>query len=332
MTTKTKALAVAAVPLEEAMSELVERVAKAARAAWEAHGDVPFPLYDFEAEAIARAALAAAGGEGRRCASCKFFCEATCRKSPPVRLPRQFHADATATTRTRDETLLWGWPHVLPSDWCGEYTPLAASPAPAAAGGDGWRSIESAPKDGTRVWLCGDAYDREGYVAYDRIVIGYFHDSPVDGPTWYITDLSFPGAKSIEPKLWHPLPKHPSASPAPQSTPAPEMAEDDLDPAVIAEIQARADVVISERKLVAECSTCQGTGLCSKCGGDRTVPATCGKYIGRCVGGPLAGQTLTHHEPHFMIQPMNAEHDAGVYQHCEPIWWWRADRALAEKE
>ena len=57
-------------------------------------------------------------------------------------------------------------------------------------------------------------------------------------------------------------------------------------------------------------------------------------YTGRCVGGPMNGEELTHHEPHFMIQPMKAEHDAGVYQHCAPIWWWRADveRPSADEE
>lgn len=36
---------------------MVARMAQAIRSAWEAHGEVPFPLYDREAEELARAAL-----------------------------------------------------------------------------------------------------------------------------------------------------------------------------------------------------------------------------------------------------------------------------------
>ena len=57
------------------------------------------------------------------CDSCLFYHpdNSECRRSPPVRLPRRFAEDATPESRTRDEELLWGWPSVLGSDWCGEY-------------------------------------------------------------------------------------------------------------------------------------------------------------------------------------------------------------------
>ena len=51
-----------------------------------------------------------------------------CHKSPPVRLPRQFAPQSDAGNRVRDETLIWGWPHVERSDWCGEFKPVPAYP------------------------------------------------------------------------------------------------------------------------------------------------------------------------------------------------------------
>ena len=38
-------------------SAAIENVAKAIRAAWDKHGDVPFPLYENEARAMAEAAI-----------------------------------------------------------------------------------------------------------------------------------------------------------------------------------------------------------------------------------------------------------------------------------
>ena len=58
------------------------------------------------------------------CSSCFYYRSGDCRKHPPVRLPRKFSNDATQGNRVRDETLLWGWPQVQPSDWCGEFDPL----------------------------------------------------------------------------------------------------------------------------------------------------------------------------------------------------------------
>ncbi|MCK1577891.1 hypothetical protein [Bradyrhizobium sp. 174] len=55
------------------------------------------------------------------CATCKFYSVETCRRSPPVRLPRKFDTAATAGNRVRDEGLIWGWPAVRPTDWCGEH-------------------------------------------------------------------------------------------------------------------------------------------------------------------------------------------------------------------
>ncbi|MGY4224432.1 hypothetical protein ACVMIH_001793 [Bradyrhizobium sp. USDA 4503] len=55
------------------------------------------------------------------CTTCKFYRNDTCRRSPPVRLPRKFDPDASAGNRVRDESLIWGWPVVQPTDWCGEY-------------------------------------------------------------------------------------------------------------------------------------------------------------------------------------------------------------------
>ncbi|MGR4927374.1 hypothetical protein ACIPUD_11260 [Bradyrhizobium sp. CAR08] len=55
------------------------------------------------------------------CTTCKFYSAETCRRSPPVRLPRKFDTAATAGNRVREEALIWGWPAVRPTDWCGEH-------------------------------------------------------------------------------------------------------------------------------------------------------------------------------------------------------------------
>jgi hypothetical protein len=60
---------------------------------------------------------------GDKCDNCKLFDGAHCRRSPPVRLPRQFADVATPGNRVRDESLIWGWPQVKPGDWCGEHRP-----------------------------------------------------------------------------------------------------------------------------------------------------------------------------------------------------------------
>ncbi|MEY9424099.1 hypothetical protein ABIF65_003796 [Bradyrhizobium japonicum] len=58
----------------------------------------------------------------RSCANCRFYLDSACHRSPPVRLPRKFDPDARAGSRVRDETLIWGWPAVQPTDWCEDYT------------------------------------------------------------------------------------------------------------------------------------------------------------------------------------------------------------------
>ena len=60
----------------------------------------------------------------RRCFDCHYYSlPGECRRHPPVRLPRQFAPAATATSRVRDEALIWGWPAVDEDGWCGEYVP-----------------------------------------------------------------------------------------------------------------------------------------------------------------------------------------------------------------
>jgi hypothetical protein len=59
----------------------------------------------------------------RSCGSCANYGpdDDTCRRDPPVRLPRTFAPSATAESRVRDEHILWGWPKVAEFDWCGRY-------------------------------------------------------------------------------------------------------------------------------------------------------------------------------------------------------------------
>lgn len=54
----------------------------------------------------------------RNCSTCIFRRNDECHKTPPIRLPRHFVGDGT---RTRDEQLIWGWPKIELTDWCGEY-------------------------------------------------------------------------------------------------------------------------------------------------------------------------------------------------------------------
>lgn len=62
------------------------------------------------------------------CGTCRFRVGDECRKSPPVRLPRKFDGSATSGNRVRDEGLLWGWPKIELTDWCGEFVRPAAKP------------------------------------------------------------------------------------------------------------------------------------------------------------------------------------------------------------
>lgn len=64
--------------------------------------------------------------EGPQCSSCHFMRNCQCHRSPPVRLPRKFTADATAGNRVRDEAVTFSWPEIKPTDWCGEYKPRFA--------------------------------------------------------------------------------------------------------------------------------------------------------------------------------------------------------------
>jgi hypothetical protein len=59
------------------------------------------------------------------CETCIFRAGDECRKSPPVRLPRKFSGSATSGNRVRDEALLWGWPKIERTDWCGEFVGTA---------------------------------------------------------------------------------------------------------------------------------------------------------------------------------------------------------------
>ncbi|SDC07574.1 conserved hypothetical protein, ribA/ribD-fused [Bradyrhizobium brasilense] len=57
------------------------------------------------------------------CTHCRFFevKDSTCRLNPPVRLPRRFDASASAGSRVREETLIWGWAVVDKNGWCGQW-------------------------------------------------------------------------------------------------------------------------------------------------------------------------------------------------------------------
>lgn len=57
------------------------------------------------------------------CIDCRYFAlnKHECRRHAPIRLPRKFAPEADAGNRVRDETLIFGWPTVESSDWCGEW-------------------------------------------------------------------------------------------------------------------------------------------------------------------------------------------------------------------
>lgn len=55
------------------------------------------------------------------CSNCSYRRGGECHFSPPVRLPRRFSSEANAGSRIRDEEILWGWPEVRLTDWCGEW-------------------------------------------------------------------------------------------------------------------------------------------------------------------------------------------------------------------
>lgn len=52
------------------------------------------------------------------CNHCRFYRPGECHLLPPVRLPRKF---VSSSDRTRDEELMWGWPEVKHTDWCGKF-------------------------------------------------------------------------------------------------------------------------------------------------------------------------------------------------------------------
>lgn len=80
-----------------------------------------------------------------QCSDCVFFRADTCRRAPPVRLPRRFDATATSGNRVRQEEITWGWPAVSVSDWCGSFIAKAAKAMP--------EGIETAPRDGSMLRL-----------------------------------------------------------------------------------------------------------------------------------------------------------------------------------
>jgi hypothetical protein len=59
------------------------------------------------------------------CDNCHFYGRGECHKSPPVRLPRRFDVNATESNRIRNESLLWGWPKVPVTEWCGAYQAIS---------------------------------------------------------------------------------------------------------------------------------------------------------------------------------------------------------------
>ena len=74
-------------------------------------------------------------------------------------------------------------------------------PALLRDAGDGWRSIESAPRDGTRVLLCHSGYAHPFYDRdrMPRVWVDFFR-----GGSWYNT------APSGQPTHWRPLPQPPA--------------------------------------------------------------------------------------------------------------------------
>ncbi len=74
---------------------------------------------------------------------------------------------------------------------------------------DRWRSIRTAPKDGTRIWLW--------FPNLQRYQVGWFGkgDNPYAGgefgePCWRVGRSYFYGACPEEPSLWMPLPPAPT--------------------------------------------------------------------------------------------------------------------------
>jgi hypothetical protein len=55
------------------------------------------------------------------CDNCLFFLRNECHLHPPVRLPRKFEKEASASSRIRNEEIIWGWPKTRYDEWCGRY-------------------------------------------------------------------------------------------------------------------------------------------------------------------------------------------------------------------
>jgi hypothetical protein len=74
-------------------------------------------------------------------------------------------------------------------------------PALLRDAGDGWRAIESAPRDGTKVLLCHSGYAHPFYDRdrMPRVWVDFFR-----GGSWYNT------APSGQPTHWRPLPQPPA--------------------------------------------------------------------------------------------------------------------------
>jgi hypothetical protein len=67
-----------------------------------------------------------------------------------------------------------------------------------------WQPIETAPKDGTAIWVCNDLYDRNGFLPAS-VRWRTYHPNLQGGATW--RDIN--GHKVEGPQYWQPLPAPP---------------------------------------------------------------------------------------------------------------------------
>lgn len=74
-----------------------------------------------------------------------------------------------------------------------------------------WQAIETAPKDGTRILICGGIFDndsapRDGFYPFDSVTIAFWHVRWGQGH-WHGDELSGHDCWNWhEPKYWMPLP------------------------------------------------------------------------------------------------------------------------------
>ena len=69
-----------------------------------------------------------------------------------------------------------------------------------------WQPIETAPKDGTHVWLFGTALSFDGYERANAMVIGMWVSEK-----WRIVALGQPREMEIKAERWQLLPQPPCA-------------------------------------------------------------------------------------------------------------------------